>query len=59
MSKIRFSLSLTSNMNTLLVHIATIRGTAKNKIINEACWRYVEEFEEKHGEINLDKEMKK
>lgn len=47
----RFTLSLVPELNNQLAKIADMRGTSKNKLINDACWQFVEKFEKKYGKI--------
>lgn len=54
--RIRFTITVTGEINGKLELLASKKNFSKNTVINEACWRYVEEFESKHGEIKLDKE---
>ncbi|OFA12388.1 hypothetical protein ENFAE_17990 [Enterococcus faecalis] len=50
----RFTLSLVTDLNDQLVKIASMRGTSKNKLINDACWKFVEDFEKKYGKIEKE-----
>ena len=43
------------NLKKKIEIVAEYKGKTINGTVNDACWEYVEEFEAKHGKIEIDK----